>query len=125
MKVLIVEDSPKLARFLVRALSEEGHVVDHVGDGSAAIAQIEAVGYDVIILDWMLPGTDGLSVCRLIRDRGNRTPIMMLTARAEVGERVVGLDAGADDYLTKPFDLGELCARVRALGRRAGGTPLL
>lgn len=125
MKLLIVEDSPKLARFLVRALTEEGHVVDQVVDGPAALQQVEAVAYDAIVLDWMLPGMDGISVCRTLRDRGVRTPILMLTARAEVGERILGLDAGADDYLTKPFDLGELLARVRALGRRAGAPTTL
>ncbi|MFO0640411.1 MAG: response regulator transcription factor [Polyangiaceae bacterium] len=120
MKVLVVEDNPKVARFLVRALTEEGHTVDHARDGAAAIAQIEAIAYDVVVLDWMLPEMDGLSVCRLARERGVRTPILMLTARGEVAEKILGLDAGVDDYLAKPFDLGELLARVRALGRRAG-----
>ncbi|MBX3229423.1 MAG: response regulator transcription factor [Labilithrix sp.] len=124
MKLLVVEDNPKVARFLVRALSEEGHAVDQVGDGTRALEQIEAVSYDAIVLDWMLPGTDGIAVCRAARDRGVKTPILMLTARAEVGEKILGLDAGADDYLAKPFDLGELLARVRALGRRAGGPTL-
>jgi two-component system OmpR family response regulator len=125
MKLLVVEDSPKLARFLVRALTEEGHVVDQVGDGESAIAQTASIAYDAIVLDWMLPGMDGVAVCRALRDRGVRTPVLMLTARAEVGERIVGLDAGADDYLVKPFDLGELLARVRALGRRAGSPAVL
>ncbi len=125
MKLLVVEDSPKLARFLVRALTEEGHVVDQVGDGESALTQTESIAYDAIVLDWMLPGMDGVAVCRALRDRGVRTPVLMLTARAEVGERIVGLDAGADDYLTKPFDLGELLARVRALGRRAGAPTVL
>ena len=120
MKLLVVEDSPKLARFLARALAEEGHIVDQSADGASALSQVEAVSYDAIVLDWMLPGMDGVTVCRTLRDRGVSTPILMLTARAEVGERIVGLDAGADDYLTKPFDLGELLARVRALGRRGG-----
>jgi DNA-binding response OmpR family regulator len=122
MKLLVVEDNPKLARFLVRALGEEGHVVDQVADGPSALSQIGLVPYDAVVLDWMLPGMDGVAVCRALRDRGVTTPILMLTARAEVGERILGLDAGADDYLTKPFDLGELLARVRALGRR-GGAP--
>ena len=125
MKLLVVEDNLKVARFLVRALSEEGHVVDQVGDGMRALEQIEAVSYDGIVLDWMLPGMDGISVCRTARDRGVKTPILMLTARAEVGEKILGLDAGADDYLSKPFDLGELLARVRALGRRGMGAPTL
>src|ERR1700744_4594877 len=121
MKLLVVEDNQKVARFLVRALTEEGHAVDQVGDGEKALEQIEAVAYDAVILDWMLPGMDGVAVCRAARDRGVKTPILMLTARAEVGEKILGLDAGADDYLSKPFDLGALLARVRALGRRAPG----
>ncbi|MBX3200529.1 MAG: response regulator transcription factor [Labilithrix sp.] len=125
MKLLVVEDNPKVASFLVRALTEEGHVVDQLGDGRSALDQIELVPYDAILLDWMLPGLDGLSVCRAARDRGVRTPILILTARGEVGEKILGLDAGADDYLPKPFDLGELLARVRALGRRATAAPTL
>lgn len=125
MKLLVVEDNPKVASFLVRALTEEGHVVDQVSDGQQALEQIEHVAYDAVVLDWMLPGLDGLAVCRAARDRGVRTPILMLTARGEVAEKVLGLDAGADDYLAKPFDLGELLARVRALGRRAGAPSTL
>jgi two-component system, OmpR family, response regulator len=121
VKILVVEDNKKLARFLLRALVEEGYVVDLVGDGLTAIDQIQAIAYDLVILDWMLPGTDGLSVCRAVRGRGSQVPIIMLTARADVPERIAGLDAGADDYLPKPFDLGELLARVRARGRRVGG----
>jgi len=120
MKLLVVEDNPKLSSFLFRALSEEGHVVDQVGDGATALVQMEHVAYDAVILDWMLPGLDGLAVCRTARSRGLTTPILILTARGEVSEKILGLDAGADDYLAKPFDLGELLARVRALGRRAG-----
>jgi DNA-binding response OmpR family regulator len=120
VKVLVVEDNPKLARFLLRALQEEGYVVDEVADGATAIRHAQHVPYDVVILDWMLPGADGLSVCRTLRAAGSRVPILMLTARAEIPERILGLDAGADDYLAKPFDLGELLARVRALGRRGG-----
>ena len=121
MKVLVVEDNKKLARFLMRALAEDGHAVDLVGDGRQAVTQIRDLKYDLVILDWMLPELDGLSVVREVRDRGARVPILMLTARAEVSERIAGLDAGADDYLPKPFDLAELLARVRALSRR--GTP--
>jgi two-component system, OmpR family, response regulator len=126
MKILVVEDNRKLARFLHRALSEEGHVADVVGDGAIALEQVGMVEYDLVILDWMLPEMDGLSVCRTLRARGVQVPIMMLTARSDVSERVMGLDAGADDYLPKPFDLGELLARVRALRRRAetGGVVL-
>lgn len=121
MKVLVVEDNKKVAQFLVRAMEEEGFAVDHVNDGAEALLRIESIRYDVVVLDWMLPETDGITVCRTVRKKGNTTPILMLTARGDVEERVFGLDAGADDYLPKPFDLGELLARVRALGRRAGG----
>ncbi len=125
MKLLVVEDNRKLASFLQRALSEEGYIVDLVEDGALAWTQIAAINYDLVILDWMLPGLDGLSVCRAVRASGSAVPILMLTARAEVGERITGLDAGADDYLAKPFDLGELLARVRALGRRSAAPVLL
>lgn len=121
MKILVVEDNKKLANFLCRALAEEGFVVDTVTDGVGALKQLEAIPYDLVVLDWMLPGRDGVAVCRELRGRGSRVPVLMLTARAEVGERIVGLDAGADDYLAKPFDLGELMARVRALLRRSQG----
>lgn len=122
MKVLVVEDNKKLARFLQRALQEEGYVVDVLEDGTEAIERSSSIEYDLMILDWMLPGTDGIAVCKALRDRGSGIPILMLTARAEVSERILGLDAGVDDYLPKPFDLGELLARVRALGRRGSGT---
>jgi two-component system, OmpR family, response regulator len=122
MKVLVVEDNKKLARFLQRAFHEEGYAVDLLEDGIEALERIESIEYDSIILDWMLPGMDGITVCRTLRERGLSTPILILTARADVSERIVGLDAGADDYLPKPFDLGELLARVRALGRRGAGT---
>ena len=108
MKILVVEDNKKLASFLLRALTEEGYVVDVVGDGLTAVEQAQALAYELVILDWMLPEMDGLSVCRALRAKGSRVPILMLTARAEVPERIAGLDAGADDYLSKPFDLGEL-----------------
>jgi two-component system, OmpR family, response regulator len=125
MKILVVEDNKKLARFLVRALSEEGWVVDQVESGTVALEQAAAIPYDLILLDWMLPDLDGLAVCRQLRASGARMPVMMLTARAEIQERIAGLDAGADDYLPKPFDLGELLARCRALVRRAGGEETL
>lgn len=121
VKILVVEDNKKLARFLKRALVEEGYVVDEVADGATAIEQAQAIAYDLVVLDWMIPEMDGLSVCRALRSRGSSVAILMLTARGEVPERIAGLDAGADDYLTKPFDLGELLARVRALGRRGAG----
>jgi two-component system OmpR family response regulator len=122
MQILLVEDNKKLARFLQRALQEEHYIVDIVEDGGAAIKQMSSIEYDLMILDWMLPETDGITVCRTLRARGSDTPILMLSARTEISERILGLDAGADDYLPKPFDLGELLARVRALGRRAAGT---
>jgi two-component system OmpR family response regulator len=122
MKILVVEDNKKLANFLLRALDEEGYVVDIVQEGTEALERSASEAYDLIILDWMLPGTDGITVCRTLRERGSDTPILMLTARTEVSERILGLDAGADDYVPKPFDLGELLARVRALGRRSAGT---
>ena len=118
MKILVVEDNKKLSKFLTKALSEEGYVVDLVENGATAVQQAQALPYDLILLDWMLPELDGLAVCRALRERGLKTPILMLTARAEVAERIAGLDAGADDYLPKPFDLGELMARCRALSRR-------
>ena len=122
MKVLIVEDNYRLAALLQRALREENHVADIVNTGTDAIGQSASIAYDLMILDCMLPGADGLTVCRTLRARGSSTLILMLTARTEVSERILGLNAGADDYLPKPFDLGELLARVRALGRRGNGT---
>jgi DNA-binding response OmpR family regulator len=122
MRCLIVEDDTKLALFLSRALSEEGYTADICGRGVDAIAQVHGGAYDFIILDWMLPGMDGLAVCRELRQAGVTTPIIMLTARGEVGERVLGLRAGADDYLGKPFELEELLARIQAVLRRTTAT---
>jgi DNA-binding response OmpR family regulator len=121
MKALVVEDSPKLARFLSRVLGEEGYVVDLCSDGAQAIEQGVAGGYDLVLLDWMLPSTDGLTVCRELRGRGHTAPIIMLTARGETAERVLGLDAGADDFIVKPFEVEELVARARAQTRRSRG----
>ena len=118
MKILVVEDDVKVARFIARVLGEEGFVTDLCGNGADAVKQAESGLYDLVILDWMLPSVDGLTVCRTLRAAGATMPILMLTARAEIQERITGLDAGADDFLPKPFDLGELLARVRALGRR-------
>lgn len=118
MKILVVEDNQKLSSFLRRALTEEGYAVDLVEDGALAIVQCGQIDYDVVILDWMLPSIDGLSVCRVLRSAGLTMAILMLTARTGMEERIAGLDAGADDFLPKPFDLSELLARVRALGRR-------
>ena len=122
MRCLIVEDDTKLALFLSRALTEEGYTADICGRGVDAIPQVQAGGYDFVILDWMLPGMDGLAVCRELRQQGVTIPIIMLTARGEVGERVLGLRAGADDYLGKPFELEELLARIQAVLRRTTAT---
>ena len=117
--MLIVEDQPKLAALLARGLREEGHAADVAERGEDAAWMALAARYDAIVLDLMLPGIDGLETCRRLRQRGVWTPVLMLTARDAVGDRVIGLDAGADDYLTKPFSFEELLARLRALNRRA------
>ncbi|WP_125037001.1 response regulator transcription factor [Nocardioides sp. LS1] len=122
MRVLVAEDEVRLAVLLEQSLTEAGFDVDVVGDGRAAFAAAVDVGdaaYDVLLLDWMLPGLEGLTVCRRLREAGVRTPVLMLTARSSVPDRIAGLEAGADDYLGKPFDLDELIARLRALHRRA------
>ena len=121
MKLLLVEDEERLSRALVRGLTEEGHAVDLCASGADALSQGAALGYDVVILDWMLPDLDGVSVLRAWRAAGMTTPVLMLTARGTVPEKVQGLRAGADDYLTKPFDFEELLARIEALHRRAEG----
>lgn len=118
MKVLIVEDNLKVSRLLVRVFGEEGFTVDACAHGEDAVTRATAVGHDVIVLDWMLPDIDGIAVCTQLRRAGITTPILMLTARDEVNERVLGLNSGADDYLVKPFEVEELLARVRALLRR-------
>ncbi len=118
MRVLIVEDERKLADLLARGLREEGHAADIAGRGEDAVWMAEAAPYDGIVLDVMLPGLDGFAVCRRLRERGIWTPVLMLTARDAVEDRVAGLDAGADDYLAKPFAFDELLARLRALARR-------
>jgi two-component system OmpR family response regulator len=116
--VLIVEDETKLAQLLRRGLTKEGMAVDVVGDGEDAVPRAAATEYDAIILDVMLPGIDGFEVCRQLRQAEVWSPILMLTARDSVKDRVAGLDRGADDYLTKPFSYAELLARLRALARR-------
>ena len=120
MRVLVVEDEKKTASFIRKALQAEGFAVDVCDNGSEALAAATSTPFDGIVLDIMLPGRDGLSVLRQLRERKNTTPVLLLSARGEVNERVEGLDAGADDYLPKPFALVELVARVRALGRRGG-----
>ena len=121
MKILIVEDDQKLARFVLRVMTEEGYQADLATSGEEAIRQGKMGIYDLVLLDWMLPDGDGLHVCRELRKGGYAGPIMMLTARAELREKVLGLDAGADDYLVKPFEVEELVARVKALLRRTAG----
>ncbi len=122
MRVLVVEDEKKTASFIRKALQAEGHAVDVLHDGTLALAAVDTTPFDIVVLDVMLPGRDGLSVVRQMREKNNSTPVLLLTARGSVGERVEGLNAGADDYLSKPFALEELIARVRALGRRSGET---
>ena len=119
MRILIVEDEPKLARLLARGLAEEGHPADVAATGEDALWMAGAAAYDAIVLDVMLPGLDGFAVCRTLREREIWTPVLMLTARGEIEDRIEGLDTGADDYLLKPFAFDELLARLRALVRRA------
>lgn len=124
MHILLVEDDERLASAVRRIFTAEGHVVDWVADGLEGFTQAELEPYDVYVLDVMLPTLDGFEITRRLRKDGNRTPILMLTARDAVRDRVTGLDAGADDYLVKPFAPQELLARVRALGRRNSPAPL-
>jgi len=121
VKVLVVEDDTKLSRFLVRVLLEEGFAADTCATGSDVLTRAPSGTYDVIVLDRMLPDIDGLSVCRRLRQNGFTTPILMLTARGELRDRVLGFEAGADDYVVKPFEVEELVARIRSLTRRASG----
>ena len=118
MRVLVVEDEPRMGELIRRVLLAEHHVVDLVEDGVGALALAKAGGYEVIVLDRMLPDLEGTEVLQLLRSRGDRTPVLLLTALGSVEQRVDGLDAGADDYLAKPFAFEELLARLRALGRR-------
>lgn len=120
MRVLLVEDDVRLACFVARGLREQAYAVDLAEDGEAALYQVSINDYDVIVLDVMIPKVDGLEVCRMLRELNVRTPVLMLTARDAIEDRIAGLDIGADDYLTKPFAFGELLARLRALLRRRG-----
>ncbi|MGI8429414.1 MAG: response regulator transcription factor [Solirubrobacteraceae bacterium] len=125
-RILVVDDDPPLRRMLERTLTAEGFEVTVAPDGGAALVAAERCAPDVIVLDIAMPGLDGLAVCRRLRGKGLPTPILMLTARDAVSDRVTGLEAGADDYLVKPFAVGELIARLRALTRRrAAAGPLL
>jgi len=119
-RILIVDDEPAVQQALSRALSLERYEVAAAGDGTEALEMLGLAPYDAVILDVSMPKLDGLDVCRRLREGGDRTPVLMLTARDEIDDRVAGLDAGADDYLVKPFALRELMARVRALLRRTG-----
>jgi two-component system OmpR family response regulator len=121
MRVLIVEDEAKMAGLLRKGLRQEGFAVDLAGKGEDALWMAGSTEYDAIVLDLMLPGIDGIEVCRRLRGDGVWSPILMLTARDGVRDRVAGLDSGADDYLVKPFSYAELLARLRALARRGGG----
>lgn len=125
MRVLVVEDETKLARFIQKGLTEETFAVDVVADGETALDRVRTTAYDLVILDIMIPGLDGFAVCQRIRGLGSEVPILMLSARGMVEDRIKGLDSGADDYLTKPFAYGELSARVRALLRRRQPSALL
>jgi len=118
VRVLVVEDEARMAGLLKRALQEEGHAVDIASDGPEGLWLATENAYEAIVLDVMLPGLDGIQLCRRLRESGSWVPVLLLTARDSVGDRVCGLDAGADDYLVKPFSLLELAARLRALARR-------
>jgi two-component system, OmpR family, response regulator MprA len=116
--ILVVDDDAPIRRMLDRTLSAEGYAVEAAADGGAALAAVERSAPDLIVLDVAMPGLDGLAVCRRVRERGLATPVLLLTARDALADRVAGLDAGADDYMVKPFETDELLARVRALLRR-------
>jgi DNA-binding response OmpR family regulator len=124
MRILVVEDDRKVAGFIRKGLEEEGHAVEVAGDGAAAVERAtDGAPWDLVILDVMLPKGDGFGVLKTLRQEGLRMPVLMLTARDAVGDKVTGLDLGADDYLSKPFAFEEFLARVRALLRRGGGGP--
>jgi two-component system OmpR family response regulator len=124
MRILVAEDEADLARTLRKALAEDGYAVDWAPDGNVALDKASVIPYDTILLDVMLPGRSGLAVLAALRERGIRTPVLILTARDALDDKVRGLDVGADDYMTKPFALTELLARVRALIRRASPEPV-
>lgn len=125
MRVLVVEDEPRVANYVSRALTEEMWAVDVARDGLKGLDLARTYDYDSIVLDLMLPHLDGITLCRQLRDTGNKTPVLMLSARDMVEDRVRGLDAGADDYLVKPFAIEELIARLRSLHRRRDSSPVL
>jgi two-component system, OmpR family, copper resistance phosphate regulon response regulator CusR len=117
-RILVIEDEANIADYLVTGLREEGYAVDHAADGVVGWDRLQGHSWDLVLLDWWLPGQDGLTLLRRFRERDRRTPVLLLTARDQVPYRVLGLDSGADDYLCKPFDFDELLARVRVLIRR-------
>lgn len=119
MRILVIEDDKEAAAYLVRGLREAGHTPEHAADGAAGAIAVEAGGFDVVVVDRMLPHRDGLSIVEEMRGRGDRTPALILSALGQVDDRVTGLRAGGDDYLTKPYAFTELLARVEALGRRS------
>lgn len=123
MRLLLVEDTSELARSVLQFLRGEGHAVDHAADSATAAASLAVADYACVILDLGLPDGSGLDVLRALRRAGNRTPVIVATARDQISDRIAGLDAGADDYVVKPFDLRELSARIRAHARRAQGLP--
>lgn len=120
MRIALIEDNIDLARGIAHSLGDAGHAVDHLVDGADAPSFLSTEGADIIVLDINLPGQSGLDILRWLRARGDATPVLLLTARSDTADRVAGLDAGADDYLVKPFEMEELMARLRALGRRRG-----
>jgi two-component system OmpR family response regulator len=123
MRILVVEDDKKIASFVVNGLKQSGYAVDHSADGLDGLARAETIPYDAAIVDLMLPGLDGLSLIKQVRAKGQRLPMLILSAKASVDDRVKGLQAGGDDYLTKPFAFSELLARIQALIRRATQSP--
>ncbi len=125
MRILLVEDDSGVAGFIVKGLTEERYAVDQSADGEEGYVMANAIPYDLIILDVMLPSLDGISICRRLRSQGKSVPIILLTAKDTIEDRVTGLDMGADDYLTKPFAFPELLARIRSLLRRGSGQPAI
>src|SRR5258707_12524830 len=123
MRILVIEDDPKIASFVVNGLKQSGFAVDHCTDGEEGLVRAQTISYDAAVVDVMLPKLDGLSLVTDLRSKGVRTPVLILSAKASVDDRVRGLQAGGDDYLTKPFAFSELLARVQALIRRATQTP--